>query len=217
MNEPRFLSIAPDAGLVDLQADETSPVIRHIARHEINRQQKSDYKAVAFPIVTAVWYNPRSHVPSPVLYVKEDGGGGVEDDGDRGTEVTNFPQSLLKWIGLDPRVDRLTCQADVEAYIHPEVSSPLEIETYWLAVTRSIRRAEANRRPSSTDHALEDENAAPSLLAASCRKKAQFGTSPHQARINYAFQPLEFQQLLQTGGYDIDYVAAKVLFSSSSS
>jgi hypothetical protein len=145
------------------------------------------------------------------LYVKDDD----DDIIGTGTEVTNFPQSLLKWIGLDPQVDTTTCQADVEAYIDEDISTPLEIVNFWTAVTKSIRHAEEARRSLLQ---VDDDDTAPSLLAAACRKKAQFGTSSHQARINYPFDPHDFQRLLQTGGYDIDYVNAKVVqFSSLSS
>lgn len=226
MNEPRFLSITPDHGLVDLTADETSPIIKHIAQYEIARQNKTDYSVVAFPIVTCVWYNPTSHVPSPVLYVKDDNGN--DDDNDDiggGTEVTNFPQSLLKWIGLDPQVDTKSCQADVEAYIDEDISTPLEIANFWTAVTQSIRQAEAAAAAALLNHATTTNNTTvtdapppPSLLAAACRRKVQFGTSRQQARINYPLDPHDFQRLLQTGGYDIDYVNAKVVaFSTSSS
>jgi hypothetical protein len=182
MGEPRFLSIAPDLGLVDLQAEETGSVIKHIALQQMERQGKTDKSAVAFPIVTAAWYNPTSHVPSPVLYIKEDG-----------TQVTNFAQSLAKWAGID--IAQEACSADNETFSFLEQESQ---QDFWDALRRSIRYAEANRQPES--------NGPPFV----CKKKARFGVSSDMARINYSFQPEEVKEMLKLGGFDIDFEKAVV-------
>jgi hypothetical protein len=196
MNEPRFLSIAPDLGLVDLTAAETSAVVKHIANYEIQKQGKSDASSVAFPIVTGAWYNPTSHVPSPVLYTKEDG-----------TQVTNFPQSLAKWAGVELEVvgeeEDATCGAnssdddsDVEKYRQYERSD------YWDKIRQAIRHSEANPLSSSVAHA----NGPPF----DCEKKARFGVTPDMARINYAMSPEQVTTMLNAGGYVIDFEVANV-------
>jgi hypothetical protein len=55
MKEPRFLSITPDLGLVDLTVRETSPVVKYVAAHEISKQGKTNSSYIGFPIVTAAW------------------------------------------------------------------------------------------------------------------------------------------------------------------
>ena len=88
-HEPRFLSITPDTGQLELNAPETWPLVRDFMRHEIQTQDKNDADYVAIPLVTAVWFNPESHVPSPPIHTHEDG-----------TQVTNFPESLALWANL---------------------------------------------------------------------------------------------------------------------
>jgi hypothetical protein len=100
---------------------------------------------VAFPIVTGAWFNPTSHVPSPILYRKEDG-----------TQVTNFPQSLSLWAGETDiaSVDNTkTCHAQRESY---QTTSPDSGDS----IKKAIRTGESNRR--------ED------TFVFECEKKAQF-------------------------------------------
>jgi hypothetical protein len=190
LNEPRFLSIAPDLGLVDLVADETGPVVRHVAEHERERQGKTDGTVAAFPIVTGAWHNPTSHVPSPVLYTKPDG-----------TQVTNFPQSLALWAGVIE-----SCPAgpsnDSESFDFLGAGGPSR--TFFDSIRTAIRAAEADRegaasRSSQTGpHSFE------------CDRKARFGVSADVARINYPFSPEEFQSLLSRGGFVVDFKASTV-------
>jgi hypothetical protein len=188
LNEPRFLSISADLGLVDLEAEETGPVVKHISKHEITKQQKTDNTYVALPIVTGAWYNPASHVPSPVLYTKEDG-----------TQVTNFPQSLATWAGV---INSTECAArsDTESF---DFLAPGEASQFFFdSIGKAIRHAETHRP--LTEQAMAD---GPPF---SCKKKARFGVSEDMARINYPFTAQEFQEMLQKGGYEIDFQASHV-------
>lgn len=190
MKEPRFLSIAPDLGLVDLTVRETSPVVKYIAQHEIAKQGKTDSNYIAFPIVTAAWYNPTSHVESPVLYTMEDG-----------TEVTNFAQSLATWAGV---ISSDSCSAasdgkdgvDSEsfAFLAPEAQ-----EDFWKAIRKAVRSGEDNR-PTSADLGPPFQ----------CKGKARFGVSKEMAQINYPYEPAEFAAILAKGGYSIDFETAVV-------
>lgn len=185
MNEPRFLSIAPDLGLVDLEAEETSRILKHIALTEIQRQGKSDASAIAIPIVTGAWYNLNSHVQSPVLYTKPDG-----------TEVTNFPQSLAKWAGMDPLIQTDACQANVEVYANQNLTT----EDYWDKIRQAIRTAESSRKDSEliAPHQFE------------CSRRARFGVSGDHARINSPFSRKEVEEALLTGGFSVDFEAALI-------
>ena len=194
MNEPRFLSITPDLGLVDLQAEETGPLVKHIAHYQARIQNKSDTTAVAFPIVTGAWYNPSSHVLSPILYIKEDG-----------TQVTNFPQSLAKWAGVDVESSKETsCQVlDTEIYCGQENRGQYHQQEYWDSVRRAIRHAEQNRL-------LDSQTEAHAPTGFKCERKARFGVSPNQARVNYPFSQQEVSDMLKDGGFEIDFELASV-------
>lgn len=50
---------------------------------QIERHKKTNVTQVAVPLVTAVWYNAQSHVPSPPVRTLSDE-----------TALTNFPESL---------------------------------------------------------------------------------------------------------------------------
>ena len=201
-NEPRFLSITPDLGLIDLTAEETSPLVKFIAKREIKKQNKTDSSHVAFPIVTGAWYNPESHVPSPVLYTKEDG-----------TQVTNFAESLAVWIGIDidntangkatatsssATSDASTC--DTGENNKNDSGNPMESESfqflepgknseiYFDSVRKAVRYAEKHRSPEA---ARAD---GPGMV--DCPKKARFGVSKDMARVNYPFPSAEIESIL---------------------
>ncbi len=185
MKEPRFLSIAPDLGLVDLTVRETSPVVKYIAQHEISMQGKTNSSYIAFPIVTAAWFNPSSHVESPVLYTLDDG-----------TEITNFAQSLATWAGVissDSCIAAADSKDDVDSESFAFLAAEAQ-EGFWKAIRKSIRSAEENRPSSSAP--------GPPFQ---CTKDARFGVSKEMAQINYPFSPADFTAMMADGGFSIDF------------
>jgi hypothetical protein len=118
-DEPRFLGIAPDAGLVDLATVEdsldgmrvpaaTDASVRRLAlqlsrkkdAHEDEISESAapaiadsdvDVDAVAIPLVIGVHFHSPSYVESPVAYTLPDG-----------TAVTSYAESLATWAGVDP-------------------------------------------------------------------------------------------------------------------
>jgi hypothetical protein len=202
-HEPRFLSIAPDLGLVDLTAEETGPVVRHIAYHEIKRQNKTDTNYVAIPIVTGAWFNPLSHVPSPVLYTKEDG-----------TEVTNFPQSLATWAGViesNQQMEKLLSMhtKSSESFDFLDAGKPSEF--FFDTIAKRIRQGEAER----DDQAKHSDEYSPSFYSAKCAKKARFGVSPTMARVNYPLSPEYVYSMLQEGGFNVNFKTSTVTTQSN--
>lgn len=194
MKEPRFLSITPDLGLVDLTVRETSPVVKHIAAHEISKQGKTNSSYIGFPIVTAAWFNPSSHVESPILYTLEDG-----------TQVTNFAQSLATWAGV---ISEDSCSAAVDGGDNENVDSesfaflaPEAPQDFWKAIRKSIRAGEENRSTSSSKAAGPPYE---------CQRQARFGVSKDMAQINYPFVPSDFSAMLAKGGYSVDFQSAVV-------
>ena len=88
--EPRYLSISPDTGLVDLTAPETSDIVKRLAQSQIQKLGFTNQTAFALPLVTGTWFDAQSFVESPVVFVKQDG-----------TRVTSFDESLALWAGVD--------------------------------------------------------------------------------------------------------------------
>jgi hypothetical protein len=191
MKEPRFLSIAPDLGLVDLTVRETSPVVKHIAQHAILKQNKTNSSLIGFPIVTAAWFNPTSHVEAPVLYTLDDG-----------TEVTNFAQSLATWagvIGKSPNMEPTCSQEDLDSESFEFLSEERQND-FWIAIRTSVRAAELNRSPIPPDVRPPFE----------CKNLARFGASKEMAQINYPISTAEFSEMMAEGGYEVNYESALV-------
>lgn len=103
LNEPRFLSMTPDAAFVDRNAEETSQTIKELISNQIqadNDDAITNTASATFLTVVSVW-NSCHFVPSPILYTKVDG-----------TRVTDFPNSLAAFAGV---TDQLRI-ADPSAY-----------------------------------------------------------------------------------------------------
>lgn len=196
MKEPRFLSITPDLGLVDLTVRETSPAVKHIAQYEITRQNKTETSLIGFPIVTAAWFNPTSHVESPVLYTLDDG-----------TEVTNFAQSLATWAGViesDPDAASSCKEDEMDAESFYFLADEKQ-DDFWIAIRKAVRGAEVNRVPVATA-------ARPPF---DCEKSARFGVSKEMAQINFPFKLEAFKEMMAIGGYSVDFDSALLDFASS--
>ena len=120
--EPRFLSISPDTGLIDLTANETSAVVGRLAAQQIQAKlgDQANQTGIAVPLVTGTWFDATSFVESPAAYVKEDG-----------TRVTSFETSLALWAGVDPK-DLLQ---DNDAFAERRHQA-------WNAVLGKVREAE---------------------------------------------------------------------------
>ena len=198
MEEPRFLSITPDTGLVELE--HSSPFIQLIARHEIEKGGFSDMKRVAFPLVTSVWFQPTAHFPSPI--VKE-----VD-----GAQVTNFPESLALFANANDadRLDYITVQEEClkskPAADDCDITKIPSHKRYWDSITKAIREAERTREDwSSTERPWK------------CEETVRFGAPKDTARINYEFTRKRLEDLLGAlplvngKRYDVDFSAGKIV------
>ena len=183
-NEPRFLSITPDTGQLDLTADETTPAVKSLFSYLIQQQGKTNFNSVALPLVTAVWFQFESHVPSPVLYTKADG-----------TQVTNFPDSLAKWAGADDRGRTALLDASCKDETCPADAKAAE-QAYWDSIRAAVRSAEANR-PS-------EEDAAAYGPPFKCKERIRFGVDDDTARVNFAFSAVEILEAFRKSGYELD-------------
>lgn len=204
--EPRFLSITPDTGLLDLIAVETDDAVRKFFRHEITKKinNKSNMDQVAVPLVTAVWFNSQSHIPSPPIHIKEDG-----------THVTNFPESLALWAGINDAdrtamIDYYTLNPKARNCKHgdscydvlmedPSFRQAQEsVKRYWDGLRHSIRQAEKNRS------SIMSSSDGPPYYK--CEKYARFGVDNETLRVNYPFSQSEIKQSFVAIGYDVDFV-----------
>ncbi|CAN0541506.1 unnamed protein product [Ectocarpus sp. 12 AP-2014] len=184
--EPRFLSMTPDTGLVDLTAEETGWFVRTLARHQASVEGKSDLESAAFLLVTGVWA-PGSLIESPVLYTKEDG-----------TQVTDYPRSLALWAGTTDGA-RL---ADDNA----------ERQQYWASFRQAIRQAEhrlgqqQERKDALVQAAEEeaqrvDDGSGGDVTAAArplseCRSQARYGSGPDMVRMGREYTAGELLQIV---------------------
>ena len=187
-NEPRFLSITPDTGQLELQAEETFPAVRDFMVNEVKRQNKSDMDHVAVPLVTAVWYHD-SHVPSPPIHVHNDG-----------TQVTNFPESLALWAGVSDtdRTAAMDSKCDAKECSPQEVTAVREAEQrYWDGIRKAVRAAE-QKRPTKK----EMKKHGPPYK---CKRTVRFGVSNETARVNYPFSGQQVTASLRNIGYSVDY------------
>jgi hypothetical protein len=184
-NEPRFLGITPDTGQVDLTAEETSPAVKDLFLHIIDQHGKTDKKSVAIPLVTALWFQYESHVPSPSIKIKEDG-----------TEVTNFPESLALWAGVNDKDRTAVLGAACQDKTCPVEAKEAE-QRYWDGIRAAVRKAEANR-PSEQD---AKEYGPPFQ----CKSKVKFGVGNETARINNPFTVDQVLAMFTAIGVDLNF------------
>lgn len=236
-NEPRFLSITPDAALVDLASNETSDSIRSLARHEIDKARKERreegstvgvddedndaHRVVAIPIVVTVWYNGGSYVPSPT--VRE-----YNAASDRLTRVTSYPESLALWANVSDE-DRVASASGLLGGAAAAAAAAGHVgttrttcpgddnvqvvaaarERYWEGIRRAVRGAEADRLKSHEENAKADDGAPPF----SCLKAARLGTGPGTVRINYPLTREDLSSIFEGSEYFVDFEKGTLLAS----
>ncbi len=124
LNEPRFLSMTPDSAFVDRNAEETSQTIRdliskQIAADNINGAGITNMDEATLLTVVSVW-DSCHFVPSPILYIKDDG-----------TRVTDFPNSLAAFAGVTDQLridDPSAYNAAVEAAIRQAIEDTVDCD-----------------------------------------------------------------------------------------
>ena len=221
-NEPRFLSMTPDTGRIELDANGTSPLVRDfLTAHVQQKRPASSFKEithVAIPLVTCVYFQENSHIPSPTFYTLDEGA----------TQVTNFPDSLALWAKVNDK-DR-TAVLDItkrcnqknkktkqetkkamDADCGPSVWA-LAVEgeqRYWGGIRQAIRYAEAHR-PSQDDV----QTYAPPFQ---CQQKVRFGVGKEDdpestsTRVNYALTVTQVTDLFQQIGFRPDFEQGEII------
>jgi hypothetical protein len=223
-HEPRFLSITPDTGLIDLHMthdtdidlpstyrSEYEPVNLLIQMYiEQLRQNDKDIiiddRYAAVPLVTAVYFNSQSHVPSPPIHTLSDG-----------TDITNFPKSLAKWAMVND-TDRTalydagcvdstgsgssaTCTQDVR-------QQAMDAEQrFWTGIRQAIRQAEQIR----SEPNYSTSTSGVGLPNFQCRKRTRFGAGPHTVRVNAQLTLSQIMDLLVSANLTIDFKTSRVV------
>ena len=206
-HEPRFLSIAPDTGKVELDATETTRAVQQFLGGLVGPDQ--DHKVVSIPLVTAVWFQYQSHVPSPILRTHNDG-----------TEVTNFPESLALWAGVNDN-DKTAVADTTRRLLHcrgkqqqQQQTCPSSLlldieeatfrqEAYWKGIRDAIRRAET-KRPTSR----EEVTYGPPFR---CQRYVEFGAKTNTARLNYPLTKDEVERRFHDIGYQVDFANGEII------
>jgi hypothetical protein len=182
--EPRFLSITPDTGMLDLTADETDQQVKLTALHEIRKQGKTDESVVAVPLVTGVWFHS-SYAESPTVETKTDN-----------TMVTSYDGSLALWAGVErddlviPGSQQCLSSLDPNQECLSEEAAARSEQT-WERVYKAIRAASMTKVSATRPDSLE------------CQQRVRFGVGPSQARINYPFSRAELSDALEFGNSSI--------------
>jgi hypothetical protein len=211
-NEPRFLSITPDTGLLDLYMIQNTTLelpenlileyssVNRFMQHYIEYLQTTrtdmmfDDRYVAVPLVTAVFFNPSSHVLSPAIQTLSDG-----------TEITNFPNSLALWAKVNDS-DRTAlsdagCVPLTDACTQSVQQVAMEAEMrFWRGIRRAIRQAEAFRS-TNTPANLTTGAGLPRWI---CQSNTRFGAGPNTVRVNSPFTLSLIENLLASMDYVID-------------
>lgn len=200
-NEPRFLSLTPDTGLLDLTAtDAAYQTVTAFMRGQIARHNQTDMTAVAVPLVTAVWFQSAAHVPSPMVRTLPDG-----------TAVTNFPDSLALWAGVADADRTALADATCHSTTHPgserdgcTAAAAVAEQRYWDGIRTAVRRAERDR---VAERASE---LPPPFATAACQRKARFGAGPGTARIHAPLAAPDLARALADAGYRVDFAAGRI-------
>jgi hypothetical protein len=219
-HEPRFLSITPDTGLIDLhlirnttlQLPETlqaeylsvngfiQKYLEHLRASESDMTMDERY--VAVPLVTAVYFNPSSHVLSPPIQTLSDG-----------TEITNFPNSLALWAKVN-NSDRTAlvdagCDPPTDACTQSVHESSMEAEArFWFGIRRAIRQAEEDRSTGATNTSPTTGGGLPRW---NCQAYTRFGAGPTTVRVNSPFTLSQIKSVLSSMDYVVDWQRNRIV------
>lgn len=218
--EPRFLSITPDTGLLELQSNETSSIVAELSHQLLLHEQhvpEVNITHVAIPLVTGVWYHPENHIPSPPIRVLEDG-----------TAITNYPESLALWAKVNDS-DR-TALADAGCLVactdmDSQKSSiagtqqcrssvcSLDVyremekrqQRYWSGITAAVRSSERDRterkRKGKSFNRYDDKNNPHTYR---CKHgTVRFGVHDQSIQINFPISHTTLKKVLSSMGYGL--------------
>ena len=174
LREPRYLSMVPDLGKVDIDADETSPDLRRLLRQAIAEDTTilapKNQNQVTFLQVISTWKSCH-FVPSPILYTKPN----------NGPRVTDFPNSLAIFANTTAAIASAPYFAAVEVAVRNTLSLPADQPGSNDCVDNPPTFAPLGPQDQLTNYAVD--------------KKTK--------RMNDAYRPCQFEELARRAGLNI--------------
>jgi hypothetical protein len=222
-HEPRFLSITPDTGKVELDAKETSPLVKQFLKNYIQHRHTNRHHGIdpyhpdddgrinrinqiAIPLVTSVYFNLNSHIPSPPYLIHPDG-----------THITNFPDSLALWaqvkdsdrtaileISKQFEQDRDSC--DIDELVQANEAN----DRYWIGIRKAIQTAEKHRALGTSLSTLQER---PPF---DCKQRVKFGVGPEKdtyrtdTRVNTPMTARHIHEIMEMSGYEVDFEQGEI-------
>ena len=176
LREPRYLSMVPDLGKVEIDAAETSPDLRKLLRQAIQEDTTilapKNNDQVTFLQVISTWKSCH-FVPSPILTTKADG-----------TRVTDFPNSLAAFAGT----------TDAERLSDP-TSYNNKVET---AVRAKLAAAPSE---AGSDGCIDNPSTFPAPTAPDTL--THYAVDKFTKRMNDAYRPCQFEEFAARAGVNI--------------
>lgn len=173
LREPRYLSMVPDLGKVDIDAEETSPDLRKLLLQAIEEDTTilppKNRDHVTFLQVISTWKSCH-FVPSPILYTKSNG-----------LRVTDFPNSLAKFANTTAPIASAEYFADVEVAVR---------NTLGLSADQPGSNDCVDNPPTFSALGPQDH-------------LANYAVDKHTKRMNDAYRPCEFEELARRAGLNI--------------
>jgi hypothetical protein len=182
LREPRYLSMVPDLGKVDIDAEETSPDLRKLLRQAIAEDttilEPKNQNQVTFLQVISTWKSCH-FVESPRL----DG----KDPKADGTKVTDFPNSLAKWAGTTD-AERTSNPASYNAKVDAKIRATLALSAGNPGSETCVDNPSSFPAPGSLTP--------PDPLT-------NYAVDKHTKRMNDAYRPCQFEELAARAGVNI--------------
>lgn len=173
LREPRYLSMVPDLGKVDIDAEETSPDLRKLLLQAIEEDTTiltpKNRDHVTFLQVISTWKSCH-FVPSPILYTKSNG-----------LRVTDFPNSLAKFANTD---------------------APIASPQYFAAVEVAVRNTlNLPADQPGSENCVDNPSTFPAPVPPD--QLTNYAVDKHTKRMNDAYRPCEFEELARRAGLNI--------------
>ena len=173
LREPRYLSMVPDLGKVDIDAEETSSDVRKLLLQAIEEDTTiltpKNRGHVTFLQVISTWKSCH-FVPSPILYTKSNG-----------LRVTDFPNSLAKFANTTAAIASAQYFADVEVAIRATLNLPAD-------------------QPGS-ENCVDNPSTFPVPVPPD--QLTNYAVDKHTKRMNDAYRPCQFEELARRAGVNI--------------
>ena len=174
LREPRYLSMVPDLGKVDIDAEETPPDLRKLLRQAIQEDTTilapKNTNQVTFLQVISTWKSCH-FVPSPVLYTKPNG-----------VRVTDFPNSLAAFANTTAPIASTQYFSDVEVKVRAMLNLPAD-------------------QPGSKD-CIDNPSTFPTPESLG-DPLTSYAVDKHTKRMNDAYRPCQFEEFAAQAGVNI--------------